>query len=100
MQIDPVINNINATVRLIVQGLRNKLTFEDNVQCSIVDVSDSGLANTAFTVSHNLGKVPKYYVWNIDRAGIVYDYSKVTWTATTMQLKCSVANAVLKLVVF
>lgn len=87
-------------LRFLSNGLRNGLTFEENFKCSIKDVLNSGAANADIVVAHNLGKVPDYYIWNIDRAGIVYDQNKAGWTTTSMTLRCSVANAVLKLVVF
>lgn len=87
-------------LRRIVRGLRNGLTLQDNLQCVILDIADSGPANTAIAISHDLGKIPIVYIWNIDRAGIVYDSNKAGWDTDSMELKCSVANAVLKLIVF
>lgn len=87
-------------VQQILLALQSRLTFEENIRCKIIDVSDSGAANADIVIAHTMGRIPKYYFWNIDRAGIVYDQNKAGWTSTSMTLRCSVANAVLKLVVF
>lgn len=86
--------------RKLVDAMNQNITFEDNIRVKVVAVPDSGTANTSFTVTHNLGKIPIGYIANIDRSGNVYDYNKSTWTATTMTLKCTAANAVLSIVIF
>ena len=61
-------------------------------------VADTGTADTEFTVAHGLGATPTgYIVVSIDKAGIVYKGS-TAWDATNMYLKCSAANAALKLI--
>lgn len=102
MRVDSVLGNLDPkrALRLLFMGLRNGLTFEENFRAKRVDVADSGAANTDITVAHNLGRVPAYYLWNIDRNGVVYDQNKAGWTTTTMTLRCSAANAIVTLVVF
>lgn len=80
-------------------ALLKRLTLEENVDTSIIDVPDTGPANTEFTIVHNLGRPPKYYIANTD-VGLITDSSRSTWSDTEMQLKCSASNAKLKLVVF
>lgn len=100
MRLTPLGADIRSTITNVLRALSNRLRFEDNVDCSIVDVADSGTANTEFTVTHNLGRIPtKYIVVRQDKAGSVYDSSTGSWTSTTMKLKCSAANAVLQLIV-
>lgn len=94
------IEDFKTSLRKAITAINGELDFYDNLKCRIVDVADTGLANTTFTVDHNLGRKPVAYIWNIDRAGIVYDQSRATWTDSQMTLRCSVANAVLKLIVF
>lgn len=100
MRVDLVARDLRFTLGQIVRGLRNGLTLHENVFCKEIDIADSGAANADIVVAHNLGAVPRYYIWNIDRAGIVYDQNKAGWTTTSMTLRCSAANAVLQLVVF
>lgn len=90
----------DALLQELSKALQNRLTFNENIQSSVVVVPDTGLANSGFVVEHNLGKVPTGYIANVDRAGIVYDFNRNLWSATQMQLKCSVANTALKLIVF
>src|SRR5580765_364114 len=48
-------------------------------------ITTPGAANTEFTVTHNLGRIPTGYdVKSIDGPGIVYDSRKNLWTATQM----------------
>jgi hypothetical protein len=56
--------------------------------------------NTAFTVDHVLGRVPVgFHTVRINAAGTLYD-SGVTWTSTTISLKCSVASAAYTIFIF
>lgn len=80
-------------------ALLKRLTFEDNIDSSIIDIPDTGPAATAFSIEHNLGRVPKYYLANTD-SGSITDFDRASWTPTQMQLQCSSPHAKLKLVVF
>lgn len=80
-------------------ALLKHLTFEDNIDSSIIDVADTGAAATPFVVDHNLGRIPKYYLANTD-SGSITDSNRSSWTSTQMQLQCSSPHAKLKLVVF
>lgn len=99
MRVSTVILNGEKAIRELFQALTNRLRFEDNFQCKVLDVPDSGPADTEFIVQHNLGAVPTHYLANAS-AGYVYDSDKANWTVTEMKLKCSAPNATLKLVVF
>lgn len=51
-----------------------------------------GVANTEFTVTHNLGVVPVgYLVMSVDQAAIIYK-STTVWTGTAIFLKCNATN--------
>lgn len=99
MRISSVILDTGKTIRELVQALTNRLRFEDNHACVLIDVADTGSADTEFIVVHNLGVVPTHYVVN-SSAGYVYDSDRANWTITEMKLKCSAPNATLKLVIF
>lgn len=56
-------------------------------------ITTPGVADTEFTVTHNLGRIPTGYdVKSLDKAAIVYDSRKNLWTVTQMFLKCNVAT--------
>lgn len=62
-------------------------------------VGDTGAANVEFTVTHGVGAVPiGFLVMKIDKGGVIYD-SGTAWTATSLFLKCSAANAAVSLFV-
>jgi hypothetical protein len=71
---------------------------DQNIAGQMVEVGLTGAANTQFTVTHNLGRVPLFYdVKYNNTAGVVYD-SGTAWTTTQVFLKCSAASA--KLILF
>jgi hypothetical protein len=62
-------------------------------QSESISVADTGDANTEFSVTHHLDRVPVgFFVTNTDKAVSVYD-SGTAWTSTTIYLKANVANA-------
>lgn len=80
--------------------LNGGLKFSDNFNAEITTVSDSGTADTEFTVSHTLKRVPSgFIVINISKGGVVYD-SGTDWTTTDIYLKCTTANTEVKLLIF
>ena len=63
----------------------------------IVEIADTGTADTEFTVSHDLNRIPVYYlVVYSDKACSVYD-SGTAWTDSEIYLKCDAANVNIKL---
>lgn len=87
-----LIKTLMATFRDISEMPLNK--------SSQVSVADTGTADTEFTVSHYLGRIPEGYLLTCtDKAASVYE-SGTAWTATTIYLKCSAANAKIDLLVF
>lgn len=89
------------TYTLRMAGIINGgINFDDNFNCDIVSVADTGLVDTEFSVAHGLKKVPEgYIVIGRNKAGTVYD-SGGTWTTTALLLKCNVANCTLKILIF
>ena len=56
-------------------------------------ITTPGVANTEFTVTHNLGRIPAGYdVKAIDQAAIIYDSRRNNWTKTQMFLKANAAS--------
>lgn len=65
---------------------------DQNIEGMMVDVPTTGLINTEFVVTHNLGRIPLFYdVKYINAACSIYD-SGTPWTITKAFFKCSVAN--------
>jgi len=96
------LNDLNQAVYNSVSELQEEFNGKIeivNLLAKELSVSDTGTANTEFTVTHNIGRVPSYYIWNIDKAGIVYDSRRSSWTTEEMYLKCSVANSALKILI-
>ena len=83
---------------VLLDGFNHKIEFDNFLKYEYTS-TDTGTANTEFTVSHNLGFVPgKYILTKINNAGVIYD-SGTTWTTTQIFLKCSTANAAVTLTV-
>jgi hypothetical protein len=61
---------------------------------------DSGDVDTEFTITHNLGRIPKIVVINVSKAGaVVRDSRRVDWTTTQLFLECNVANTLVTVLV-
>lgn len=100
MQVDLVIQDVTQSLTKVLQALRRRITFEENIQCQILEIPDSGPALTPQVVVHKLGKVPRGYIANLDQHGTIRSVNKDDWTDTEMQLECSVGNARVSLIVF
>jgi len=66
-----------------------------------ITISDTGTANTEFTVAHNLGFTPDtYLVLKISVGGVIYTSTGGTaWGGENIYLKCTAANAAVRLLV-
>ena len=75
---------------LLAGGLR-----WENLRAAKLTGTSPGVAGTQFVLTHSLNKLPELFLWNLDQAGSVYADAtdRAAWTATTIALKCSVANA-------
>jgi hypothetical protein len=95
------LTNKNISFGTSVQYLDNKLANsvqDQNMSGVMVEVSDTGTANTTFGVIHNLGYIPKYYdVKYINGNGTIYDAVTSSWTTSEIFLKCSLATAHIRL---
>lgn len=99
MQVDLAITDTTKSLKQCLQALRRRLTFNDNMQCQIIEILDTGTV-VPLTIVHKLGKIPLGYIANLDKHGSIRDVNRGAWTITEMQLECSVANANLHLIVF
>lgn len=89
---DKILQFLDSTLRKIAEIPFNQSDF--------IDVADTGTADTEFTVSHHLDRVPSgFIVTKSDKAVSVYD-SGTTWTKTAVYLKCSAANAAITILLF
>lgn len=71
----------------------------DNMDVQILDYVSNAAPDTQDSVAHTLKRIPTgYIVAGLDKAGIVY--TSGAFTNTALLLKCSVASAAIKLVVF
>ncbi len=100
MQLDLVIRDPAESLQKLLQAMRRRLTFHENIQCQILEIADSGPALTPQVVQHNLGKVPTGYIANLNKHGTIRSVNQDDWTETEMQLESSVANARVSLIVF
>jgi len=65
----------------------------DNIDGAWYSATTPGVADTEFTVTHNLNRVPVGFIlFSIDKAGVVYR-SATSWTTTQAFLKCNVTSA-------
>ena len=101
---------LSTRLRDLVRKVNRRISFGDgvdgyragNLDAQYVDVATTpGVADTEFTVVHGLQRVPVgYIVVRKDKACDVYDSSIGSWTDSLMFLKCTVATATVKLIVF
>ena len=76
--------------------INNGIVPTDNHDSVIYDVSDTGNANTEFSFSHGLGRIPVYYrIIKQDKAGSVY--TSTAHTIDTAYFKTDGANVALTL---
>lgn len=69
-------------------------------QSQSLSVSDTGNADTEFSVTHHLGRVPAgFLLTKSDAAASVYD-SGTAWTDRLIYLKCNAANVAIQITVF
>lgn len=71
----------------------------DNLDLVWLSTTTPAVADTEFTLTHNLGRVPSgYTIMSIDKAGIVYK-GTTAWTTTQLSLKCNQASAAAVIIV-
>lgn len=75
-------------------------SLSDNIDGIWSSTTTAGVANTDFTVTHNLGRVPSGWIVAMqDKAASVY-LGSVAATSTAITLRCSVATVAVRLFIF
>lgn len=100
---DKFSNELQSILYKIFQHLADifkNLKLEDNFDGEILEVSDSGNADSEITIAHHLKRIPKYFiVISINKGAVVYK-SSTSWTETNIYLKCNVANTAFKVFIW
>jgi hypothetical protein len=74
-------------------------TQDQNIQGTMVEIADSGLANTSITINHNLGYIPKFYdLKYASNATQLFDFG-TPWTEKQIFLASSTAHTKLRIFV-
>lgn len=74
-------------------------TALDNMQGRWLNTVTPGVADTDFTIAHNLGRIPVGFITiSVDKAGVIYKGS-IAWTTSNITLKCSTATTTVRIFV-
>jgi len=98
--------NYKRWVEDIHQAFNRNISFgtsvdsqDQNIQGKMVEILDSGTANSSITINHNLGYIPKFYdVKYISAATQVFDFG-TPWTKTQIFLASTTAHVRLRVFV-
>lgn len=72
-------------------------TQDKNIQGVMIEVADSGLANSSIVITHNLGYIPNFYdIKYASKATQIFDFG-TAWTDTQIFLASSTANTKLRI---
>lgn len=86
-------SSVVTDITNLCNAVDGNITFNDNMAGVFVTFTTT-TANASNTVTHTLGSIPIGFITtNINVGGVVYTSSFSSWTATTVTLFCSVANA-------
>lgn len=94
-QIETMARTLDSQINF---GLDMTNTGHSNVDIWKASGACPGVANTQFTVNHNLGHIPFFFFWFTTLGGVVYASNQAGWTAATnaaqgsIFLKCTVAS--------
>ena len=99
MQNAPEVRKWADKITTLLDQVFRKIASIPFNQSYSIDVADTGNANTKFTVTHHLGRVPNGFILtNSDKASVVYD-DGTAWTTTSIYLKCNSANAAITITI-
>lgn len=71
-----------------------------HIDCSWAFIADTGVANTEFSVNHNLGRIPVgFHVASKNKASDFYE-SGTPWTNKQIFLKAVAANVAVRFIIF
>lgn len=75
-------------------------TNKDNIDCVWANGTSPGGANTEFSVTHDLGRVPVGYILvKSDKSANIYD-GPTAWTTSLIYLKADQASVAYRLLIF
>jgi hypothetical protein len=67
-------------------------TQDQNIQGKMIEIADSGVANSSIAIKHNLGYIPKFYdVKYLSASSVIFDFG-TAWTKTQVFLASSTAH--------
>jgi hypothetical protein len=72
---------------------------DKNINCWKVTGTTPGAANTDFTITHSLGRIPLTIVGQDGNNGGILYRGSVAWSKTTITLRCTTASMVYNLIV-
>lgn len=105
-------NNHEDVLKDIYKALRRNISYggptqtglqADNINGAFGTTANTGAADTEFSVTHNLNRVPVgFHVINQSKAGSFYGTPTLGthWSKTQIFLKCNVANVAATFFIF
>lgn len=89
---------LNAGIDFGLSTQTNLRTYTGNMGGQWRNVVTPG-ANVEFAIPHDLGRVPSFYLYNLEKNGVVYQLpdTGTAWTTTNIYVKCSVATSKLRI---
>lgn len=97
---DPAVKGFADKIIIFLDDVIRKIASIPFNQSERLTVADTGNADTEFTVTHYLGRIPAgFIVTDADKACSVYD-SGTAWTNNAIYLKCDAANTAISILVF
>jgi len=95
-----LLNSLKEHSNNLLRILNNGIKFEDQLDSKEKTQTDTGAADTEFSITHELGRVPVgYLVKKIDKGGVIYE-SGTAWTSETIYLKSTIANCNVTLYIY
>lgn len=70
----------------------NKTNRDRNIDSFMANGATPGVANTEFSVTHSLGRIPITFFGHTDNGGVLYK-STTAWSKTAVFLKCTTVTA-------
>ncbi len=70
---------------------------DQNIDGTMIEIVNTGILNTEFAVTHNLGRVPLYWDTKYINSNAVIYASSTPWSETQAFFKCSINNAHIRL---
>jgi hypothetical protein len=89
---------VNGAIDIGVSTQTNPTNYTGNLSGQWVNVTAPGSANTEFSLTHSLGRIPSFYWFIADRSCNLYQLPNTgtAWTSTKVYVKCDTASAVLR----